>query len=120
MLYRANPVVILLLGASKIFLCIIVVNRATECVVNKLIDFRDGAKVNFMSRVVFMVRLFHTVIYTNPNQKVIHPHIYGITGLVHYNVCDLIIDLDVTFLGVLLWLIFSSSSVVSFVLAHDP
>ena len=84
----------MILGARKIIICIIVVNRVPECVVHKLADFRGGYKVNSKRRKVYMGRLILKVRYTNPYKKDIHTHISGSIGLVKYGVYDLIIYLD--------------------------
>ena len=66
-------------------------------------DVRGGSKGNFKSRLVSMGRFIQKVRYNNPNQKGIQTQISGITGLVKDGICGLIIDLDSTFSGIMLW-----------------
>ena len=54
MLCRTKPVIMLLLGDSKHFLCIMVVNMVPECVVNKLAGVRGGTKYHSISRAVYI------------------------------------------------------------------
>ena len=56
-----------------------------------------------MSIVVYMGSFINTVRYLNTNQKGIQPHISESTGSIKGDVCFLIIDLYLPFLGVLLW-----------------
>ena len=47
------------------------------------------------------------------------PHISGSTGSVKDGICDLLIDLDLPFRGIMFWVMWISSSGVDVVLAHD-
>ena len=57
---------------------------------HKVSDVRAGDKNYSISISVSMIMFRQKVIYTNPYQKVIQPHITGITGLVKCVVCVLI------------------------------
>ena len=119
MLCRSKPVAKFLLGARIFFLCIIVVNRVQEVVMHKLTDIRGSVKVNFIIRAFSVGRFGQIVRYTNPRIKIIHPHISGSTGLVNDGVSSVLLELDLPFVGVLLWVMRLSSSGGYVVLVHN-
>ena len=63
--------------------------------------------------------LGQTVRYPNPEKRGIQPHIYGRNCLLKGGACALLIYLDAPFIGVMLGVIWLSSSVLYVILLHD-
>ena len=119
MICRDNTKSRLIIDSRKLIFRIIVVNRVPEYLVHKLSNIRVCVRVNFTSRLAAIVITRQKILYSNPKQKGINPHIYGINGMVNYGVCTLTVYLYLEFRIIILLVMRIRSTVLDVVLSHD-